>query len=256
MLVDTHCHLNHEQFTDDLSDVVARAENADVRRMIVVGFDLSSSERAVEIAEQFEFAYAAVAIHPHDARSYDAVAETRLKKLADLPKVVAIGEIGLDYHYDFAPRAAQRNAFSAQLAVARDSNLPVIIHCRDAYGDTLDILETEIDRQYSGVMHCWNGSMAEAQRSLELGMYLGFGGVITFKNADGVRDVARQAPYNRVLLETDAPYLAPAPYRGKRNEPAYTRLVCERLAELRQVPVELIASQTSANADKLFIGLS
>ena len=255
MLVDTHCHLNHEQFNDDLTDVIARAEAADIRRMIVIGFDLTSSQRAVELAEQFDSVYAAVAVHPHDAQSYDADTETVLRQLAIRPNVVAIGEIGLDYHYDHSPRAEQHSAFRAQLAMAKELRLPVIIHCREAYEDTLDVLESEMDGEFSGVMHCWGGTMEEAQRSLDLGMFLGFGGVITFKNADEVREVARQAPSNRILIETDAPYLAPVPHRGKRNEPSYTQLVCEKLAELRQIPLDMLAAQTTANASVLFGGL-
>ncbi len=220
--------------------------------MVVVGYDLASSEEAVQLADGYEGVYAAVAVHPHDARHYDDSAGDRLCDLARNPRVVAIGEIGLDYHYDFSPRDAQYRAFQAQLALARECGLPVIIHCREAYPDTLDVLESEMDRALSGVMHCWAGSQAEAERALGLGMYLGFGGVITFKNAEETREVARTAPMDRLLVETDAPYLAPVPYRGKRNEPAYTLLAAEKLAEIRAVDLAAIASASTRNAETLF----
>lgn len=252
MLVDTHCHLNHEQFAEDSDEVIARAKAAGVERMIVVGFDLPSSEQALALADQYRELYAAVAVHPHDAKSYDQASEERLRELAQNPKAIAIGEIGLDYHYDFSPRDAQFAAFKAQLALAGQLRLPVIIHCREAYGDTLDILEQEMDRSISGVMHCWGGDIAEAERALGLGMYLGIGGTVTFKNAENVRQAARLCPPNRLLLETDAPYLAPVPHRGKRNEPAFTALVAEKIAEIRNEDKELVTTATTKNAQRLF----
>jgi TatD DNase family protein len=255
MLVDTHCHLNHPQFADDTPAVIAHAEAAGVTRMIVVGYDMPSSEQAVQFAEQLAPIYAAVAVHPHDSKDYDAAAEARLRALAARPKVVAIGEIGLDYHYDFSPRRAQRAAFRAQLALAREAGLPVIIHCREAYADVLDVLEEARAGESGGVMHCWAGTRTEAKRALELGLYLGFGGVLTFKNAEETRTIAAAAPLDRLLVETDAPYLAPVPFRGKRNEPAFTRLAAENLAELRGLTLEEIAAITTANARRLFARL-
>jgi len=252
MLIDSHCHLNHDQFADDLSQVIARAEVAEVRRMIVVGYDIPSSERAVRLAEQFAPVYAAVAVHPHDSKGYDVGAEARVRALATHPKVVSIGEIGLDYHYDFSPREAQFTAFRAQLALAREVGLPVIIHCREAYGDVLDVLEAGGVEGIGGVMHCWGGTQREAERALASGLHLGFGGTLTFKNAAPTREVARAVPLDRVLVETDAPYLAPVPYRGKRNEPAYTRLVVEKLAEIRGLPPDSIAAATTENVRRLF----
>jgi TatD DNase family protein len=251
-LIDTHCHLNHHHFDDDLPEVLARAESAQVRRMIVVGYDMPSSEQAVQLAERFEPIFAAVAVHPHDSQDYTPTAESRLRNLARHPKVAAIGEIGLDYHYNFSPVEAQRAAFWAQLALAKEAGLPVIIHCREAYGDALDVLEAGAAREIGGVMHCWSGTVEEAERALDLGLYLGFGGTLTFKNAEVTREAARMAPADRLLIETDAPYLAPVPYRGKRNEPAYVRLVAEELAAIRGVTREEAAAVTTENARRLF----
>jgi len=252
LLVDTHCHLNHEQFADDAAAVIARAADAGVGKMVVVGYDLPSSEQAVQLAEDCAAIYAAVAVHPHDARHYDAHAEARLRELSRSHRVVAVGEIGLDYHYDFSPREAQHTAFRAQMALAQDLGLPVILHCREAYADVLDVLEAENVGAVGGVMHCWAGTVDEARRALDLGCYLGLGGVLTFKNAEGIRDVARWAPLDRLLVETDAPYMAPVPHRGRRNEPAYVRLVAEKLAAIRRETLETIHHATTANAHRFF----
>lgn len=252
-LVDTHCHLNSEALADEAGEAVARALEAGVERMVVVGYDMTSSEEAVALAERLAPVYAAVAVHPHDARNYDARAEARLRELAAHPCVVAIGEIGLDYHYDFSPVEEQAAAMQAQLRLAEEAGLPVIIHCREAYRDVLDALERAEGARANGVvMHCWAGEPAEAKRALALGCHLGIGGVVTFKNAEAVRTAARAAPADRLLVETDAPYLAPVPHRGKRNEPAYTRLVAEKLAEVRGEPLEAVAAQTTRNALALF----
>ena len=251
-LVDTHCHLNHEQLVEEAPAAVARAAQASVGQMMVVGYDVPSSEQAVQLADTFAAVYAAVAVHPHDSRHYDESAEARLRELARHPKVVAIGEIGLDYHYDFSPRAAQHAAFHAQMALAREAGLPVILHCREAYADVLDVLEADGVEAPGGVMHCWAGTEEEAERALGLGCYLGLGGVLTFKNAEALRDIARRAPLDRLLVETDAPYLAPVPHRGKRNEPAFVRLVAEKLAEVRGQTLEAIADATTTNARRLF----
>jgi TatD DNase family protein len=220
--------------------------------MVVVGYDVASSEQAVQLADAFAAVYAAVAVHPHDSRHYDDGAEVRLRELTRHPKVVAIGEIGLDYHYDFSSRAAQHSAFHAQMALAHEVGLPVILHCREAYADLLDILEAEHVATVGGIMHCWAGTEEEAERALDLGCYLGLGGVLTFKSAEAIRSVARIAPLDRLLIETDAPYLAPVPYRGKRNEPAFVRLVAEKLAEVRGQTPDVIAEATTANARRLF----
>jgi TatD DNase family protein len=264
MLIDSHCHLNHEQLRGEVSEVISRAYEAGVERMIVVGYDLPSSEEAVKLAVHHEEVFAAVAIHPHDSKDYTEAAESRLRELASNPKVVALGEVGLDYHYDFSPRQAQFHAFRRQLALAEELQLPVIIHCREAYGDVIDVLEewvssddernrkSKIKSRKSGAMHCWAGTLEEADRTVALGLYLGFGGVLTFKNAEENRQIAAAVPLDRILLETDAPYLAPVPHRGKRNEPAYTRLVAQKLAEVRGDTIETIAVATAANCQRLF----
>lgn len=251
-LIDTHCHLNHEQFQEDVDGAVARAQAAAVREMIVIGYDLESSRSAVEIARRIPSAFATVGIHPHDSRRYDKAAEAELARLVSDPRVVAVGEIGLDYHYDFSPREDQFRAFRAQIALADQAGLPIIIHCREAYDDVLTLLEVEMPARMGCVLHCWAGNEAEAERALALGCTFGFGGVLTFKNAEEIRQVAAAAPLDRVLLETDAPYLAPVPHRGRRNEPAYARLVAERLAELREKPLEEVAAATTANALRVF----
>jgi TatD DNase family protein len=256
VLIDTHCHFNHERFALDLPECLERAEMAGVRQMVVVGYNLESSEQAVALAERYApVLFAAVAVHPHDACHWNAATADRLRELAANPRVVAIGEIGLDFHYDFSPRPDQDTAFRAQLALAQEVGLPVIIHCREAYPETLAALAAEGIERIGGVMHCWAGTPSEAEQAVGLGMYLGFGGTLTFKNAESTREAARAIPLERLLVETDAPYLAPVPHRGQRNEPAYTRLVAEKLAELRGLAFPDLAALTTANAQKLFARL-
>ncbi|MCS6775627.1 MAG: TatD family hydrolase [Chloroherpetonaceae bacterium] len=257
MLIDTHCHFNHERFATDLDVCLTRARQAGVLQMIVVGYDLTSSEHAVALAEQHQGTlFAAVAIHPHDARHWTPEAEERLTALAMHPCTVAIGEIGLDFHYDFSPREDQYRAFRDQLQMAHRLHRPVIIHCREAYPETLAILEQVSVAQIGGVMHCWAGTVEEAQRAATLGLKLGFGGTLTFKNAEAIRAAARTVPPDTLLVETDAPYLAPMPHRGQRNEPAYVPLIAQKLAELRGLHFEDIAALTTRNAQTLFPGLA
>ena len=253
MLVDTHCHFNHEQFVIDSELAIARAGVASVTRMIVVGFDLESSGKAVSLAVLHDKTlFAAVGVHPHDAKTWNSAAAHQLEAWAAEPGVCAIGEIGLDYYRDLSPRPLQKSVFREQLRIARNINLPVIIHCRDAYDDTLQILFEERVQDIGGVMHCWAGTLADAKRTLDLGMHLGFGGTITYKNADNVREALKSIPLEAVLLETDAPYLSPIPYRGKRNEPAYVRIVAEAAAELRGISFEDIETATTQNAIRCF----
>ncbi|HLK60076.1 MAG TPA: TatD family hydrolase [Chthonomonadaceae bacterium] len=252
-LIDTHCHFNHGKLSEDLPACIERAAEVGVMQMIVVGYDLVSSAQAVAQAEAYpNVLFAAVGVHPHDAKDWEEASGEQLKKWSDHPQVVAIGEIGLDYHYDFSPREAQFAAFRAQMALAREVGLPVIIHCREAYTDTLQVLAAEGADETGGVMHCWAGTVEEAERTVALGMALGFGGTLTFKNAEEVRAAAQRVPLEALLVETDAPYLAPMPHRGKRNEPAYTRLVAERLAELREMTLPEIARLTTINAHRVF----
>ncbi len=253
MLIDTHCHFNHARFAEDIPECIERAHAAGVMQMIVVGAEREGSEQATEIAERHgPGIFATIGVHPHDSRNWDEATEARFRTLADHPKVVAIGEIGLDYHYDFSPREAQVIAFRAQLRLAREAQLPVVIHCREAYADTLQILTEEGADELGGVMHCWAGTLDEANQTVAMGLALGFGGTLTFKNAEDVRGAARTVPLETLLIETDAPYLAPMPHRGRRNEPAYVRFVAERLAELRGMSFDEMARLTTGNARRTF----
>jgi len=253
LLIDTHCHFNHKRLEEDLQACLERAAEADVRQMIVVGFDMPSSEQAVALAEAHPgVLFAAIGVHPHDSKDWNEESESRLKEMCALPCVAAIGEIGLDFHYDFSPREAQYRAFRDQMRIAREAALPIIIHCREAYPETIEVLASEGVREIGGVMHCWAGTPEQAGQVTDLGMALGFGGTLTFKSAEDIRQAAREAPEHALLVETDAPYLAPMPHRGKRNEPAYTRIVADYLAELRGVTLSEIETITTANARRLF----
>lgn len=253
MLIDTHCHFNHKRLVDDIPGCIERAALAGVFQMIVVGYDLASSETAVALADAYpNVLFAAIGVHPHDSRDWDTDAEARLRVLCGHPGVVAIGEIGLDFHHNFSPREAQYAAFRAQMKLAREASLPVVIHCREAYPETLEVLAAEGAAETGGVMHCWAGSPEQAGKTVALGLALGFGGTLTFKSADDIRQAAVQVPAEALLVETDAPYLAPMPHRGKRNEPAYTRLVADHLAALRGVSIPELEKLTTANARRVF----
>lgn len=246
---DTHCHLNHPDFGSDAQRAWDRAWEDGVRSAVVVGYDLASSVSAVQAAQNFEGCRSAVGIHPHDATQCDPAALLRLKELASQPSVVAIGEIGLDYYRNLSPKDAQQRSFEKQIQLALGLNLPVIIHCRNAYDDLLDRLARYPLR---GVLHCFSGELHHAWRAIEMGWYLGIGGVVTFKNAHTLREVVRQTPLERLLLETDAPYLTPMPHRGKRNEPAYIPLIAAQVAAIKGEPIEQIAHITTRNASELF----
>lgn len=218
--------------------------------MIVVGYDLPSSEEAVQLSEAHpQTLYAAVGIHPHDSSAWNASTRQRLRDLAQGKSVVAIGEIGLDFYRDLAPRSLQYRAFEEQLELAKELNLPVIIHCREAYPETLSILEAA---RCPGVMHCWSGSLEQAHWATSLGLFLGFGGTLTFPSAHNVREAAQHVQRSALLLETDAPYLAPAPHRGQRCEPAHLRIVAEKLAALLELDLSTVADITTQNAHRLF----
>ena len=247
---DTHCHLNHPDLYPEWRAALFRAQQSGVQRMILIGYDLESSRRAVELASQSDALYAAVGIHPHDAAQCDADALATLRELAQQPRVVAVGEVGLDFYRDLSPRAAQYEAFHAQMRLAQSLGLPVILHCRDAYDELLGVLAEYPTVQ--GVLHCFSGTEAHAQRGLELGYSLGIGGVITFKSAEPLRAIVQSMPRDRLLLETDAPYLAPHPYRGKRNEPAYLPLIAQQVATLWEIPPESLSELTEANVARVF----
>lgn len=257
-LVDTHCHLNFEGFDADRDQVIVRAAHAGVTSVIIPAIDAQTAHEAVALAGQHPGIYAAVGIHPNDTAGFTDAMLTPIRALANRAKVVAIGEIGLDYYWDKSPKADQRRAFEAQLDMARTLMLPVIIHNRDASEDVLAILEDWTptlppeQRPRAGVLHSFSAPAAIAERALAAGFYLGFTGPITYKNADDLRRIAAAAPLDRLLIETDAPYLTPVPHRGKRNEPAYVALVAERLAALRAMRVDAFAEAATANSHRLF----
>ncbi len=252
-LVDSHCHLDDKQFDPDRDEVIARAREAGVERMMAIGTGNGPPdlEAALRLARQHEFIFATVGVHPHDAAK--AVPETfaALEALSAETKVLAIGEIGLDYHYDFSPREVQRDVFILQLNLAGRAGKPIVIHTREAWDDTLLLLREHWSG--TGIIHCFSGGLAEARQALDLSFYLSFGGVLTFPKAEALREAARMAPEDRLLVETDAPYLAPVPKRGKRNEPAFIVETARRLAEVRGVTPERIAEVTTANFERLLL---
>ena len=253
MFIDTHCHLEDENFSDDREKVLERAKAAGVERIINFGSTLKSSAAVVELAKNFSELYAGVGIHPEEIDDFDEKTCARLAELAAEKKVVAVGEIGLDYHWekDSARRLLQQKIFIEQLDLARQLNLPVCVHDRDAHGDTLKILQTE-GKNLRGVLHCYSGSLETAQEIFKLGWLIGVDGPLTFKNSAKLPEIVKAAPREKILIETDAPYLAPVPYRGKRNEPAYVVEVAKKLAALRGETLEEVAAYTAANAKNLY----
>jgi TatD DNase family protein len=253
-IVDSHCHLDFEDFREDLPAVLERARAAGIVAMVCVGSgeDLATAERAVELATKERDVFAAVGIHPHDAGKILPAFWPVLETLAKAPRVVGIGETGLDYFYDHSPRQVQREVFTRFLALAISVKLPVICHVRDAHEDAIEILRTGPIPDAGGVLHCFSGNIDHARGYLDLGFHLSFSGVITFKKAEDLRKAAAFAPIDRVLVETDAPYLAPIPHRGHRNEPAFVVRTLEALAHIRGISPEEAAQATTANAFRLF----
>lgn len=251
-LVDTHCHLDPQYLPGGADDVLARARDAGVGGFVTIGVgsDASAARAAVTLAESRPEVAATVGVHPHDATTLDDELYAELERLARRPSVVAVGEIGLDYHYDRSPRDAQRATFARLIALARAVGKPIVVHTRSAPADTLDVLEAEGAREVGGIIHCFSEDRAFAARALGLGFDLSFSGIVTFKSATSVHDVAAWAPAERVLVETDSPYLAPVPFRGKPCEPGYLIHTARRLAELRKVPMEELARLTTENAER------
>jgi TatD DNase family protein len=257
MLVDSHAHIDGEKFDADRDEVIARARGAGVVAILNVGTGdphAGELERAVEVAEKYADVYAAVGVHPHDAKLFDEAAAERVRRvIQSSARIVALGEIGLDYHYDHSPREVQREVFKRQLQMARAESLPVIIHSREADDDTLEILEAEWrGSQRAGVLHCFGGGARMAERALAIGFYISFAGNVTFKNAEPLREIARSIPLERLLVETDCPFLAPVPLRGRRNEPAFVVETARLLASLRGISLEELGEVTSANFAALF----
>jgi TatD DNase family protein len=253
-IVDSHCHLDFEDFRDDLPSILKNARHAGIIAMVCVGSggDFATAERAVALANREADVFAAIGIHPHDAAKMTPDLWPSLQKLAEDPRVVGIGETGLDYFYDHSPRDVQRDVFVRFLQLATTVERPVICHIRDAHEDAAEVLHTGPIPAAGGVIHCFTGNVQDARRYLDLGLYLSFSGVLTFKKAEDLRAAAAYAPPDRILVETDAPYLAPIPHRGKRNEPAFVVRTLETLAEVRGMSVARAAEVTTANALRLF----
>jgi TatD DNase family protein len=250
-LIDTHCHLNTTAAYPDLGEVLARAREAGVEKMLVVGIDRGSTPEALRFAIAYSEIYAIVGVHPNSAAGFGDREMAEVREWLQAPKTVGIGETGLDYHHQDASKDDQARAFEWHLDLAAETGLPLSIHCREAYDDLLAILERR-GGPYRGVLHCFGGTVSHAERAITLGFHLGVDGPVTYKKADDLREVIRQVPLDRLLLETDCPYLPPVPHRGKRNEPSYLPLIAQAVADARAEPLETVAEATTRNAINLF----
>ena len=256
MLIDSHCHLDFPEFAADIDGVLARAQAAGVARMITISTKVEAYDRVRAVAETHEAVFFTVGTHPHQAHEEPEASVEALVRLAQHPRCVGIGEAGLDYHYDRAPRDVAARVFRTHIAAARASGLPLVIHARDADADVAAILRDEMGQgSFTAVLHCFTASAMLAQTGIELGLSLSFSGVLTFKNSDALRAIAHDAPLDRLLVETDAPFLAPTPYRGRRNEPAYVAETARALAAAKGLTFEAVAAATSANVARLFTKL-
>lgn len=254
LLVDTHCHLDFHQFDDDRTTVIERAREAGVTRMIIPAIDLHNCHDVIRVAEQFDGVYCAVGVHPNSSAGWESRDIEELRGFAHHPKVVSIGEIGLDYHWDKSPKEMQFKAFVEQMELASELDFPIIIHNREASLDVIRLLSESplVGKWNAGVMHSFSAPRQIAQQALNLGFHLGFTGPLTFKKAEDLRRVAADIPLERILLETDAPFLSPVPKRGKRNEPSYVPYIAEKMAEVKGLTVEEVAKATTGNAVRLF----
>lgn len=251
-MIDSHCHLEDKRFEGEVAATLGRMREAGVDRCILAGSDEASSARIVRLTEKYEGVYGVVGVHPHEASAFTLDFLRLITDWLTSPRIVGVGEIGLDYYYDHSPREAQRDALAAQIDYAYRSKLPAVFHVRDAHGEFTDMLRARSTRLPQGVMHCYTGSLESAKTYLNLGLYISFSGSVTFKNARNLQEVARYVPLDRLLIETDSPYLAPVPVRGKRNEPAYVRYVAEKMAELRGMDTDELARQAARNTEALF----
>jgi TatD DNase family protein len=252
MLVDSHCHLDYPEFEPDFTEIMSRARDAGVGTMLTIGTRLSTFDKVLAVAERFDNVYCTVGIHPHEAASETAEV-AQLVELAKHPKVVGIGETGLDYFYDKSPRRAQRANFRTHIAAARETGLPVIVHTRDADSDTAIVLAAEMSMGgFTGLLHCFSSGALLAEKALNKGFYISLSGIITFQKSTELRDIAAKLPLDRLLVETDAPYLAPVPHRGKRNEPSFVAHTASALAQLKNLPVSEIETATTENFYRLF----
>ncbi|MDY7040798.1 MAG: TatD family hydrolase [Chloroflexota bacterium] len=260
MLIDTHAHLDFPQFDPDREEVIARALDAGVEVIVNVGTDLASGRASVDLAEQHQAIHASVGVHPHDAKTVSQRELGELRELAAHPKVVAIGEIGLDFYRDLSPRDVQRRVFRQQLALAAETGKPVIIHDREAHAEVREILRDWVHSlpensplaRHPGTLHCFSGDLEMAQEMITLGFFIGVDGPLTYRNARRLPEIVRALPVERLLIETDAPYLTPHPHRGKRNEPAYVRLVAEAIARIKEISLGKVERMTTDNARALF----
>jgi TatD DNase family protein len=253
-LIDSHCHLDMKELADDRERVLERAAEAGVATMVTIGAGgpMKCNHAAVSLAERYDNVFATVGIHPHDASGVDEDSMATIRDLARRPKVVAVGETGLDYHYDNSPRPRQQEAFRRFIVLARELRLPLVVHLREADGDAARLLREERAHELGGVIHCFSGDAASARTFLDLGFHLSFSGVLTFPTAEPVREAARIVPADRMMVETDAPFLAPVPYRGKRNEPALVAQTAATLAEVRGESLDAVAERTRINTTRLF----
>jgi TatD DNase family protein len=252
MLIDAHTHLDLPEFDLDRPRVISRAREAGLTGIITAGIDLASCRSVLEMASQHDFIFCALGVHPHEAKQWSAAADMELRSLLDHPKVVAVGETGLDFFRDLSPREDQRRAFHEQIGLARDKSLPLIVHDRKAHGEILDILKGEGADKIGGVIHCFSGDVLMAETCLNMGFYISIPGVITFPKAEEIRKVVQMVPLTRLLVETDAPYLAPMPFRGKRNEPAYVLYTVDELARIKKISSEEAREITARNAKTIF----
>ena len=250
MLFDTHAHLNDNRFDGQRDEIIKSLPSKGVGAYCEIGYDIESSKKAVSLCEKYDYVYAAAGVHPHDTDALSEKDMETLKELCSHKKVVALGEIGLDYYYDNSKRENQRYWFDRQLSLAEELNIPITVHTRDAMADTIDILKCH--KNTRGIIHCYSGSKESAKILLDLGYYISFAGPLTFKNASTAIEVAKYVPQDRMLIETDSPYLSPVPYRGKRNEPAYVAEVAKRLSQIREFSFEEVARLTYENAIRVY----
>ncbi len=252
MLVDSHAHIQLDNYDTDRDSVLTRAQKAGVHAILVIGFDMQTSRDAIALTEAYEGLYATVGVHPHDAKDFGEKTLGMFRELASHSKVIALGEMGLDYYRNLSPSTLQKSAFDRQLDLAEELNLPVVIHNREAYHDILPILKARSNR-IRGVMHCFSGDVDIMRQTVDLGFYIGIGGPVTYRKSNDLQSVAREVPADLLLVETDCPWLAPQFRRGKRNEPAYVRSTAEKIAELRGVSLEEVAEITTRNFERLFL---